>query len=70
MALFPAQGVVTHKKENEGDQLLTFRGVTVMPSTPEMMQKLDDVKWDMLDEWSKSKKTSHQAKWLHEKEFR
>ena len=43
--------------------------LTTVTSTPEMMQKLDDVKWDMLDAWSKSKKTSHHAKWLHEKEF-
>jgi hypothetical protein len=31
-------GVTTHKKENDGDQLLTFRGVTVMQSTPEIIR--------------------------------
>ena len=41
--------------------------LTVLTSTPEMLQKLDDVKWSMLDEWSQSKKTVSQAAWLHQK---
>eukprot|EP00211_Chloroparvula_japonica_P005931 CAMPEP_0119143776 /NCGR_PEP_ID=MMETSP1310-20130426/34820_1 /TAXON_ID=464262 /ORGANISM="Genus nov. species nov., Strain RCC2339" /LENGTH=357 /DNA_ID=CAMNT_0007135439 /DNA_START=84 /DNA_END=1157 /DNA_ORIENTATION=+ len=44
-------GVTTHKKENEGDALLTFRGFTVIPSTPEIIRlwliQLDQRKyWD------------------------
>ncbi|PWF48385.1 VOC family protein [Massilia glaciei] len=35
--------------------------------TPEMMQKLDEVKWDMLDEWSLTKKAPKHAAWMHEK---
>ncbi|UGQ44814.1 VOC family protein [Massilia endophytica] len=33
--------------------------------TPEMMQKLDDVKWAMLEEWSKTKKAPAHAAWMH-----
>lgn len=33
--------------------------------TPEMMQKLDDVKWDMLEEWSKTKRAPRHAAWMH-----
>ena len=38
-------------------------------ATPEMMKKLDDVKWDMLNEWSKTKRAPKHAAWMHEKEF-
>lgn len=38
-------------------------------ATPEMMKKLDDVKWDMLDEWSRTKRAPKHAAWMHEKEF-
>jgi lactoylglutathione lyase len=34
--------------------------------TPEMYQKLDDVKWDMLEEWSKTKKAPTHAAWMHD----
>jgi len=34
--------------------------------TPEMMQKLDDVKWDMLEEWSKTKRAPKHAAWMHD----
>lgn len=37
--------------------------------TPEMMQKLDDVKWDMLEEWSQTKRAPKHAAWMHEREF-
>lgn len=37
--------------------------------TPEMHKRLDDVKWDMLEEWSKTKRAPEHAKWMHEKEF-
>jgi len=37
--------------------------------TPEMMKKLDDVKWDMLAEWSRTKRAPQHAAWMHEKEI-
>lgn len=35
-------------------------------ATLEMMQKLDDVKWDMLEEWSKTKRAPQHAAWMHD----
>ncbi len=43
--------------------------LTVSTGTPEMGRKLDDVKWDMLEEWSKTKKAPKHAEWLHSSEF-
>lgn len=43
--------------------------LVVNTSTPEMMKKLDDVKWDMLEEWTKTKKAPKHAAWMHEKEL-
>ena len=37
--------------------------------TPEMMKQLDEVKWDMLNEWSKTKRAPKHAAWMHQKEF-
>jgi len=34
--------------------------------TPEMMQRLDDVKWDMLEEWAKTRKAPQHARWMHD----
>ena len=34
--------------------------------TPEMMAQLDAVKWDMLEEWSRTKKAPKHAAWMHE----
>lgn len=34
--------------------------------TPEMLQKLDDVKWAMLDEWAQTKRAPKHAAWMHE----
>ena len=34
--------------------------------TPEMMKKLDDVKWDMLNEWDRTKKAPKHAAWMHD----
>ena len=34
--------------------------------TPEMMKKLDEVKWDMLEEWSKTKRAPKHAAWMHD----
>ncbi len=34
--------------------------------TPEMYRKLDDVKWDMLEEWSRTRKAPTHAAWMHD----
>jgi len=34
--------------------------------TPEMMRKLDECKWEMLEEWSQTKKAPRHAAWMHE----
>ena len=34
--------------------------------TPDMYRKLDAVKWDMLEEWSKTKRAPKHAAWMHE----
>jgi catechol-2,3-dioxygenase len=34
-------------------------------ATPEMSRKLDEVKWDMLEEWSRTKKAPQHAAWMH-----
>jgi catechol-2,3-dioxygenase len=38
-------------------------------ATPEMNAKLDAVKWQMLDEWARTKRAPKHAAWMHEKEF-
>ena len=38
-------------------------------ATPEMQEKLDAVKWDMLEEWSQTRRAPKHAAWMHEKEF-
>ena len=38
-------------------------------ATPEMNARLDEVKWEMLDEWSRTKRAPRHAAWMHEKEF-
>lgn len=43
--------------------------LTAITATKEQLKKLDDVKWEMLDEWTKSKSTVKQAEWLHADEF-
>lgn len=35
-------------------------------ATPEMDKMLDDVKWDMLNEWAKTKKAPKHAAWMHD----
>ena len=37
--------------------------------TPEMYKNLDEVKWDMLEEWSKTRRAPKHAAWMHKKEF-
>ncbi len=39
------------------------------PDSAAMVKKLDAVKWEMLEEWSRTKKAPKHAAWLHEKEF-
>ena len=39
-------------------------------STPEMMKKLDEVKWAMLDEWARTKRAPKHAAWMHDAEFK
>ena len=34
--------------------------------TPKMMQMLDDVKWEMLNEWAKTKSAPKHAAWMHD----
>ena len=34
--------------------------------TPHMAKRLDDVKWEMLNEWAKTKKAPKQAAWMHD----
>lgn len=43
--------------------------LTVRTGTPKMSAKLDEVKWAMIEEWSKTKKAPKHAAWLHEAEF-
>ncbi len=38
-------------------------------ATPEQMKQLDDVKWDMLKEWSRTKRAPKHAAWMHQTEF-
>jgi len=35
-------------------------------NTSEMDRRLDEVKWDMLNEWSKTKKAPEHARWMHD----
>ena len=37
--------------------------------TPDMYEKLDAVKWDMLEEWSKTKRAPKHGAFLHQREF-
>lgn len=34
-------------------------------STPEMLEKLDSVKWAMLEEWSRTKRAPEHSRWAH-----
>ena len=38
-------------------------------ATPAMNAKLDAVKWEMLDEWAKTRRAPKHAAWMHEQEF-
>lgn len=39
------------------------------PDAPSMIERLNDVKWEMLEEWSQTKKAPKHAEWLHSDEF-
>jgi len=39
-------------------------------ATDEQAQRLDAVKWDMLTEWSRTKRAPKHAAWMHEAEFK
>ncbi len=38
-------------------------------ATPAQMKQLDEVKWAMLEEWSRTKRAPRHAAWLHENEL-
>ena len=40
--------------------------LAVDTATPEMAKKLDDVKWEMLEEWNKTKRAPKHAAWMHD----
>lgn len=40
--------------------------LAVNTGTPDMMDKLDAVKWDMLDDWSRTKRAPIHARWMHD----
>ncbi len=39
-------------------------------ATPKMNKMLDEVKWDMLNEWAKTKKAPQHARWMHDGSFK
>ncbi len=39
------------------------------PAEEDKLKRLDAVKWDMLEEWSRTKRAPKHAAWLHAKEF-
>jgi len=38
-------------------------------ATPEMLRRLDEAKWPMLEEWARTKRAPRHAAWMHEKEL-
>jgi catechol 2,3-dioxygenase-like lactoylglutathione lyase family enzyme len=40
--------------------------LAVNTGTPEMMHKLDAVKWEMIDEWAQTRKAPKHAAWMHD----
>ena len=39
-------------------------------ATPKMNKMLDEVKWEMLNEWAKTKKAPQHARWMHDGSFK
>ncbi|NMG66998.1 VOC family protein [Azoarcus indigens] len=40
--------------------------LAVNTATPEMNHRLDEVKWEMLNEWARTKKAPQHARWMHD----
>ena len=40
--------------------------LAVDTNTPQMMARLDAVKWEMLNEWAETKKAPQHARWMHD----
>lgn len=40
--------------------------LAVDTATPAMMDKLDEVKWDMLNEWDRTRRAPGHARWMHD----
>jgi lactoylglutathione lyase len=40
--------------------------LAVDTGTPEMYRQLDEVKWEMLEEWSRTRRAPRHAAWMHE----
>lgn len=40
--------------------------LAVNTASPQMMSKLDEVKWDMLNEWAQTKRAPKHAAWMHD----
>jgi catechol 2,3-dioxygenase-like lactoylglutathione lyase family enzyme len=40
------------------------------PAQQEKLARLDEVKWQMLEEWSKTKRAPRHAAWMHQAEFK
>ena len=40
--------------------------LTANTRTPEMMRRLDAVKWEMLDEWAQTRRAPRHARWMHD----
>lgn len=40
--------------------------LAVNTNTAEMDRRLDDVKWDMLNEWAETRKAPNHARWMHD----
>lgn len=43
--------------------------LAVDTGTPEMLQRMSDVKWEMLEEWSRTKRAPKHGAWAHADEF-
>ncbi len=43
--------------------------LAVNTGTPEMLRQLDEVKWDMLNEWAQTRRAPKHAAWMHDKTF-
>lgn len=40
--------------------------LAVDTSMPDVLQRVDEVKWDMLNEWDKTKRAPTHARWMHD----